>query len=68
MKEIKTINNKISNIAEVKNSIPNLLNQIMYIIPETVQLTSISNPIDKKIKIKRKLLNYNIKIINNKQK
>ncbi len=49
--ELKAINNKISNIAEMKNSIPNLLNQIMYIIPEGVQLTSIENTTGKKISI-----------------
>lgn len=56
--ELKTINNKISNIAEMKNSIPNLLNQIMYIIPETVQLTSISNSTDRKITIVAQAGNY----------
>ena len=49
--ELKAINDKISNIAERRNSIPNLLNQIMFIIPETVQLTSIENTTDKKIVI-----------------
>lgn len=49
--ELKVINDKISNIAEMKNSIPNLLNQIMYIIPESVQLTSIVNNTGKKITI-----------------
>lgn len=49
--ELKTINDKISNIAEMKNSIPNLLNQIMYIIPEGVQLTSIQNTTGKKMSI-----------------
>lgn len=49
--ELKAINDKISNIAERKNSVPNLLNQIMYIIPETVQLTSIENTEEKKIVI-----------------
>lgn len=49
--ELKTINDKISNIAEMKNSIPNLLNQIMFIIPERVQLTSIENTTNKKITI-----------------
>ena len=37
------------NIAEMKNSIPNLLNQIMYIIPVGVQLTSIQNTTEKHI-------------------
>ncbi|MEI3392274.1 MAG: PilN domain-containing protein [Clostridia bacterium] len=49
--ELKAINDKISNIAEMKNSIPNLLNQIMYTIPEGVQLTSIQNTTGKKISI-----------------
>lgn len=49
--ELEAINKKISNIAEMKNSIPNLLNQIMYIIPESVQLTSIVNKTTKKITI-----------------
>ena len=49
--ELKAVNDKISNIAEMKNSIPNLLNQIMYIIPEGVQLTSIQNSTGKKIAI-----------------
>ena len=49
--ELKSINEKISKVAEAKNSIPNLLNQIMYVIPEEVRLTSIENTIDKKIRI-----------------
>ena len=49
--DLKNINDKLSNIAERKNSIPNLLNQIMYVIPEEVQLTSLENTEDKKIKI-----------------
>ena len=49
--ELKAINDKISNIAEMKNSIPNLLNQIMFIIPERVQLTSIENTSGKNVTI-----------------
>lgn len=49
--DLKTINQKISSIAESKNSIPNLLNQIMFVIPETVQLTSIQNTTEKKVVI-----------------
>ena len=41
--ELKAINEKISTIAEMKNSIPNLLNQIMYVIPEEVRLVSVEN-------------------------
>ena len=51
IEELKAINDKISNIAEMKNSIPNLLNRIMYTIPEGVQLTSIQNTTGKKISI-----------------
>ena len=56
--ELKAINDKISKIAEMKNSIPNLLNQIMYIIPEEVKLTLIENTADKKIKITAESANY----------
>ena len=49
--ELKTINDKISNITEMRNSIPNLLNQIMYTIPESVQLVSIQNTTGKKMTI-----------------
>lgn len=56
--ELKAINDKISNIAEMKNSIPNLLNQIMYVIPESVQLTTISNATGKKVEIVATSSNY----------
>ncbi len=56
--ELKAINDKISNIAEMKNSIPNLLNQIMYTIPEGVQLTSIQNTTGKKISINAQASDY----------
>ena len=56
--ELKAINDKISKIAEMKNSIPNLLNQIMYIIPEEVKLSSIENTTEKKIKIVAESSNY----------
>lgn len=48
---LKAINDKISHIAERKNSIPNLLNQLMFIIPEEVQLTSLENKTEKDIKM-----------------
>ena len=51
IEELKAINDKISNIAEMKNSIPNLLNRIMYTSPEGVQLTSFQNTTGKKISI-----------------
>lgn len=56
--ELKAINEKISKIAEMKNSIPNLLNQIMYVIPEEVKLTSIENTSGKNITIVAESANY----------
>ena len=36
-------NNRITDRNKTRNAIPNLLNQIMSIVPENVQLTSIEN-------------------------
>ena len=49
--ELKRAHEKISDIAARRNSIPNLLNQIMYRIPEQVQVISIKNSRDKIIEI-----------------
>ena len=56
---IGTINSRINNLRNrsqatneklrAKNSIPNLLNQIMFVIPKSVQLTSIKNTNEKHI-------------------
>ncbi len=56
--ELKAINDKISNIASMRNSIPNLLNQIMYVIPEEAQLVSIENTTGRKIKIVAQAKDY----------
>ncbi len=56
--ELKAINEKISTIAEMKNSIPNLLNQIMYVIPEEVRLVSVENTSEKKMQIVAESANY----------
>ena len=56
--ELKSTNDRISDVAQRKNSIPNLLNQLMYIIPEEVQLTGISNPKDKDIAISARATEY----------
>ncbi|MCI9063737.1 MAG: hypothetical protein HFJ17_03955 [Clostridia bacterium] len=58
IKRLEEIDDKLSDIAESKNSIPNLLNQIMYIIPESVQLTSIDNTTNKHIVIKAQAAEY----------
>ena len=43
IKNLEEENNKLSERNRTRNSIPNLLNQIMTVIPENVQLTSIEN-------------------------
>ena len=58
IKRLEEENDRISEIAARKNSIPNLLNQIMYIIPEAVQLTSIDNTMNKHIVIKAQADKY----------
>ena len=57
-KKIEELNDKMSDIAARKNSIPNLLNQLMYSIPEAVQLTSIDNTTNKHIEIKAQAADY----------
>ena len=51
IKNLQYINDRINNALKTKNAIPNLLNQIMFIIPENVQITSIQNTTDKHIEI-----------------
>ena len=43
IENLEAINNEASDIAKRKNSIPNLLNEIMFGIPDTVQIMSINN-------------------------
>lgn len=49
--DLQAANEKISDINSSKNLIPNLLNQIMSVIDETVQITSIENTTGKHIVI-----------------
>lgn len=51
LKKLEDANNKINNRNKTRNAIPNLLNQIMSIVPENVQLTSIENTSDTHIVI-----------------
>ena len=55
---IQDINNSNSEDKRFKNTIPNLLNSIMVIIPSNVQLSSIENTTDTHIVIKAKSNNY----------
>lgn len=58
IKRLEELNDKMSDIAARKNSIPNLLNQLMYNIPEAVQLTAIDNTTNKHIVIKAQSAEY----------
>lgn len=58
LKQLQQINDRISLVTQSRNSIPNLLNQIMYRIPEEVQLISIENTTNKHIVIKAKCNEY----------
>ena len=56
--DLKRTNERISDVAARRNSIPNLLNQIMYNIPDKVQLASIENIKDKNISITAQSSDY----------
>lgn len=56
--KMQEANNKISEINRTKNSIPNLLNKIMNIIPSNVQLTSLENTTSTHIIIKAQSSEY----------
>ena len=56
--DLTRTNEKISDAAASRNSIPNLLNQIMHNMPDKVQLSSIENPKDKSIIIKAQSSEY----------
>ena len=43
IKNLEEANDRITDRNRTRNAIPNLLNQIMSIVPENVQLTSIEN-------------------------
>ncbi len=51
IKDLEEANNKIADRMKTRNSIPNLLNQIMSTVPQNVQLTSIENTADRHIVI-----------------
>lgn len=52
MKEnLQSLNDRLNDVNQSRNAIPNLLNQIMYVIPEDVQITSIENTTKKHIVI-----------------
>lgn len=58
IKNLEDMNNRLTDRTRTKNAIPNLLNQIMFIIPENVQITSIENTTDTHIVIDAKSDKY----------
>ena len=56
--QLETAAQKISDINRSKNSIPNLLNKIMFTIPEKVQITSIENTKGTHIVIQAQAVDY----------
>lgn len=56
--DFKRTNERISDAAASRNSIPNLLNQIMSAIPNKVQLTSIQNTSDRNVSITAQSTDY----------
>lgn len=55
---LEELSNKITDRNKTRNAIPNLLNQIMFVIPEDVQLTSIENTTGTHIVINAKSNKY----------
>lgn len=51
IKNLQEISARASERLRLRNAIPNLLNQLMFIIPENVQITSIQNTQDRHIEI-----------------
>lgn len=56
--DLDEIDKRTSDIASSRNLIPNLLNQIMFVIPEKVQLSSIENTTNKSIRIQASSEDY----------
>ena len=48
---LENLNDRVSDANQSRNMIPNLLNQIMFVVPENVQITSIENTTDRHIVI-----------------
>ena len=58
IKNLEDANNRITDRNKTRNAIPNLLNQIMSVIPEQVQLTSIENTTGTKVVINAQSSKY----------
>lgn len=58
IQNLQELSNRINDINKTRNSIPNLLYEIMTVIPEDVQLTSIENTSNRHIVIKAEANKY----------
>ena len=58
IRDLEEIDRKTNDIAASRNLIPNLLSQIMFVIPDKVQLTSLTNTAEKKITIQAQSSDY----------
>ncbi|MBQ9297485.1 MAG: hypothetical protein IJ223_00350 [Clostridia bacterium] len=58
IKKLQETSNKITEKNKTRNSIPNLLNRIMFTVPKSVQITSIKNTQNKHIVIKAQSEKY----------
>ena len=56
--DLEEIDKKTNDIASSRNLIPNLLSQLMFVIPEKVQLVSIENTTGKMISVKAQSTDY----------
>ena len=58
IQNLQDLNDRLADASKTRDAIPNLLNSIMYIIPENVQITSIQNTTDKHIVIEAQSNKY----------
>ena len=58
IQNLQDLNDKITDANKSRDAIPNLLNQIMFIIPENVQITSIQNTTGRHIVIEAQSNKY----------
>ena len=58
IQNLENINSRMSDINKSRNLIPNLLNEIMFVIPEEVQITSIENTTEKHVVINAQAAKY----------
>ncbi len=58
IKKLQELNDKLAENNRIKKAVPNMLNKLMYIMPEGVQITSIQNTTDRHIEIQAQAEKY----------